>query len=369
MVSNKIKKVCFFFDSRATFSYSNNIIEIFKKRKKKYDIIVSGNYLDKKFGISEDIFKKKNLKINYKVKFLSPKHQLSSWPISMGKAIINYAKALEKIKPDILIITGDRIETLAICITASYMDIRIAHIQAGDKSGHIDDVARSAIAKFSHLHFAPSKQASERLIAWGENKKRIFFTGAPQLNFLNLKKENSNKIQDYYLIIFHPVFNEKEKIKVQIQNLINAVKDLNLKAYWVYSNNDMGHNIIINSLKKIKSKKIKIIKNLDREKFIEIMKNSKGLIGNSSCGIIEASMFKIPVINIGSRQNGRPQSKNILNSGYSENEIKKKILFMKKNFINLTKNIKNPYYNKKASEKIYKLIFNYKKKDKIFNKY
>ena len=93
----------------------------------------------------------------------------------MGKSIIDYSKALEKMKPDLVVLTGDRIETLSMCITASYLNIRIAHIQAGDKSGHIDDLSRAAIAKFAHLHFAPSLDAHKRLISWERIKKNLLY--------------------------------------------------------------------------------------------------------------------------------------------------------------------------------------------------
>lgn len=370
METNKINKVAFFFDSRATFSYSNNIIKEFKKNKKKFSAIVSGNYLDPKFGIKKNFFKKNKIKINEKANFKSPNLNISSWSISMGKAIIKYAKILKKINPDILVLTGDRIETLAMCITASYMNIKIAHIQAGDISGHIDDLARAAIAKFSHLHFAPSNQACKRLLKWGEEKKRIFFTGAPQLNDISDIDLNF-KDKDYFLIIFHPVLNEKKKLFFQIKNLINAIKKTKKRAYWIYSNNDMGHNIIINKLKKLKLKKIRTIKNLERKKFLAMLKKSKGLIGNSSSGIIEASMFKIPVINIGSRQNYRPQSKNIVNTNYSEKDIFSKIKFIsnKKNLKKLTSEIKNPFFKKTSSKEIFKLIFKYRKNNSIFKKY
>ena len=119
--------------------------------------------------------------------------------------------------------TGDRIETLSMCITASYLNIRIAHIQAGDKSGHIDDLSRAAIAKFAHLHFAPSLDAHKRLISWGEDKKRIYFTGAPQLEDImsNKKFEISSS---YFVVIFHPVLNEFKSIEKQVDNLINSIK-------------------------------------------------------------------------------------------------------------------------------------------------
>jgi len=175
MGSDKLKEILFFFDSRATFAYSNNIIKQFKNNKTKFKIIVSGNYLENKMKINQNIFKANNLKISSKIKFHSPNQSLSSWPISFGKAMINYAKELKKLKPDLIVLTGDRIETLCMCITSAYMNIPIAHIQAGDKSGHIDDVSRSAIAKFSNLHFAPSLEACKRLKEWGEEKKKNFF--------------------------------------------------------------------------------------------------------------------------------------------------------------------------------------------------
>ena len=189
MVRNKINKFVFFFDSRATFAYSNNIIKVFKKKRLNYKIIVSGNYLEKEMKINQNIFYKHKLKISSAIKFESPGKKKGDWPRSFGKAMIGYAKALEKAKPDIVLITGDRIETLAFCITCAYINIPIAHIQAGDQSGHIDDLSRAAISKFSNLHFAPSKEACKRLESWGEDKKRIFFTGAPQLDDIKYNKK------------------------------------------------------------------------------------------------------------------------------------------------------------------------------------
>ncbi len=371
MASNKIKKILFFFDSRATFSYSNNIIKIFNQKKKKYQTIVSGNFLEKKFDIKENIFKKHKIKISKKIKFKSPNLKHSSWLVSMGKSIIDYSRTLEKMKPDLIVLTGDRIETLSMCITASYLNIRIAHVQAGDKSGHIDDLNRAAIAKFAHLHFAPSKDACKRLLSWGENKQRIFLTGAPQLEDISSNK-NYNKSSNYFVVIYHPVLNEFKSIKSQVDNLINSIRKLKtINFYWIFPNNDMGHNIILSQLNKKRIQNLKIIKNLERNTFIKILSNSKGIIGNSSCGIIEASKFPIPVVNIGSRQNGRPQSKNIINTSYDKKEIFtaiKKILNQK--FISkILNNVVNPYYKKNSSLRVYNLLLKYGKNNDIFKKY
>ena len=371
MVSNKIKKVLFFFDSRATFAYSNNVIKVFKKKNKKFQAIVTGNFLEKKFKIQKNIFKDNKIKISKNINFMSPGSKISSWTISMGKSIIKYSKTLEKLKPDIIVLTGDRIETLSMCLAASYMNIRIAHIQAGDKSGHIDDLSRAAISKFSHLHFAPSRDACKRLSSWGEDRKRIFFTGAPQLEDI---KKNKYYFSDsnYFLIIFHPVHNQIINLKKQVLNILKAIKTYpNFKFLWIYPNSDFGHDIILKELKKKKFKNLKIIHNYKRDKFINILSKSRGIIGNSSCGIIEASKLPIPALNIGTRQNGRPQSKNIINSNYETKNIIKAIkkIINNKNTLKLLKKTKNPYYKKNSHLKIFNLIFKFSKNDLIFKKF
>ena len=291
--------------------------------------------------------------------------------------MIDYSNVLSKTKPDIIILTGDRIETLCLCITASYMNIPIAHIQAGDKSGHIDDLARASIAKFSHLHFAPTIEACKRLESWGEDKKRIFLTGAPQLDDIKnqLKSANNNLVDeffnDYFVVVFHPVLNELEGVNKQVSNLLKAIDKSKINVIWIYPNNDMGYEKIYKKITKNKNKNIKIIPNYERSDFLNILKNSRGIIGNSSSGIIEAPSFKIPVINIGTRQKGRPQSHNIVNCDYSYKEILKKINFIKKNKIfnkSLTK-VKNLFYVKNSSEKIFWILKNLDKKSDLLRKY
>jgi GDP/UDP-N,N'-diacetylbacillosamine 2-epimerase (hydrolysing) len=241
-------------------------------------------------------------------------------------------------------------------------------VQAGDKSGHIDDLARGAIAKFAHIHFAPSKDACKRLKNWGEKKNRIFFTGAPQLDDIRKKKV---KIKNFYVVIYHPILNEQKNLKNQLSSLLKAIKETDLNVIWIYPNTDMGFKSVISILKKSKNKKIKIISNLERSEFLDILNQSSGIIGNSSAGIIEASIFKKPVINIGNRQNERPQSCNIVNCDNNKKDIIKKINFVKKNkkFLNNLNSCKNPYYRKNSSEIIYRIINSLKKNDKIFNKY
>ncbi len=315
-------------------------------------------------------FKNDNIRIDEKIKFQSPKSQKNSWSISLGESIKKFSKKLIKLNPNLIVVTGDRIETLGMTLAAAYMNIPVAHIQAGDKSGHIDDLARSAIAKFSNIHFSSCKDSSKRLKKWGEKNSRIYELGAPQLDDIyNIAKKKIIK-KDYFIVMFHPVLNEADKIIDQMKNLISSLKEFKNPIYWIYPNNDYGFQLVLDLLKKNKLKNIKIIKNLDRDKFIKLLSESRLLIGNSSCGIIEAASFKLPVVNIGTRQNNRPQSKNILNSSYKSKDIKKKIgLALSVKFQKKCNAVKNLYYKKNSGYLTYKVLNQLNQNSKILKKY
>jgi len=372
MVRNRIKKkVLFLFDSRATFAYSANVIKHIDK-KIKIQNILTGSYLDSKFNINLNFFKKNKIKITRKIEFQSPNEKKKNWSINLGEAIKKYSLALRKLNPNLVVLTGDRVETLGFCIACSYMKIPIAHIQAGDKSGHIDDLARGAIAKFANIHFASCEDSKKRLINWGEERKRIFNVGAPQLDDIDeiLKKNSTIKNKDKILIIFHPVLNEVKELNTQVRNLYLAVTSIFKKnIIWIYPNSDLGFEKITKQIKR--SKFIKVIKNLNRDDFLNLLLETKIIIGNSSCGIIEAPSFKIPVINIGTRQNGRPKAINIINSSYSLKDIKKKIRYSQKNysFNKKIKNTKNIFYKKESGKITATLIYKFINHTNNFKKF
>ena len=374
MDRRKIDHILFIFDSRATFSYSNNVIQKIKKNKKiKYSTLITGNYLDKKLGVGLNVFKKNKIQVTNKAKFLSSTSRKNSWPINLGRAIVEYSKQISKIKPDLIMITGDRIETLAACLTATYLNIPIAHIQAGDKSGHVDDIARAAIAKMAHIHFASCEDSVKRLKKWGEPSRRIFNVGAPQLDDISAllnKKRKPNKKKNI-IIIFHPVLDEIFQYKQNIKNLFKSILKFDYNYQWIYPNNDFGYKVLIKFFNSSHvRKKVQIIKNLERDEFLNLMLNSDAMIGNSSSGIIEAPSLKLPVINIGNRQHLRPQAKNIVNTSYNQNDIVKKIqfIFNNKNFLKKNKTTKNLYYKKNSAEQILKILIKLKKKDNLFKK-
>ena len=351
-----MKKIFFFFDSRATYSYSKNIIKhIDKFRNLTYRTIVSGTYLDKNFGDISKNFKLDKIRIDKKIKFKTSNNKIFSWSYNLGEAIKNYSKTLSKLRPDLVLITGDRIETLAFCITASYMNIPIAHIQAGDKSGHIDDLARGAIAKFTNIHFPSCYDSKQRLLKQGEKNFRIFNLGAPQLDdiheFISKEKKIKHDRIKNILLIFHPVLNEVKKIDKQFENILQACITFNVPINFIYPNNDFGYKNILKIITNKKyASKINIHKNLERIAFLKLLKNTSVIVGNSSCGIIEAPSFKIPTINIGSRQNDRPRAKSVIDTNYNKKNIIRSIKFAfnnKKFKLRLAKT-KNVFYKKNS---------------------
>jgi UDP-hydrolysing UDP-N-acetyl-D-glucosamine 2-epimerase len=189
------------------------------------------------------------------------------------------------------------------------------------------------------------------------------------LDDINLNKNIKKK--NFYIVIFHPVLNEQKDLNQQIESLLKAIKETQIKVLWIYPNNDVGYKKILKKINITKNKNISVVSNYERSKFVKILNQSSGIIGNSSCGIIESSLFKIPAINIGTRQNGRPQSSNIVNCKPEMKSIINSINFIRtnKNFKATLKKAKNPFYKKKSSEIISKILINMKKDDKLLIKY
>ena len=362
----KKRKILFTLESRATYGYSKNVIKAMKDFPNlSFKTLLTGSHLSSKFGSSINEIKNDKISIDEKVKFeITKKNPL--WSYNMGIAISKFSKIIHKIKPDIVLIFGDRIESLSVCISAVYMNFPVAHVQAGDKSGHIDDAARYAIAKLSHIHFASCEDSKKRSENLGEQRFRIFDTGAPQLDNINEDSEKCKfeslsikKIvsKDFILVIFHPIMTEIDLVGEYMNNILKNCFALDLNVICIFPNTDLGSDEILNVINSYKLKKLKVIRNIRRELFLNLLKNCKFLIGNSSAGILEAPSFKKPVINVGIRQRGRPQSKNIVNCGYSYNSIKqaiKKVLNQK--FRDSCLNVVNLYGDGKSGKRICRIL-------------
>jgi UDP-hydrolysing UDP-N-acetyl-D-glucosamine 2-epimerase len=368
-----MKKVLFVLESRASFGYSKNLINIFKKKNYIYKNFVTGTHLSKELGSSVNDIINEKINLDFILKF---NHNNLAAGISNIIKKTNFI--IKKFNPDFVIVFGDRIELLGIAISCVFNDKIICHVQAGDKSGHIDDLTRMTLAKLCHIHFPATELAKKRLIKLGEEKFRIKRVGAPQLDDINLreiKKDyflyyRNQKInllnETYFVILQHSVFKDKLNYGKFFERTIKACLHFKYKIYLIYPNYDPGYKCIINVLKKYKDK-IRVFRHLNRKDFLKLIYYSKSFIGNSSAGILETPSLNVPTVNIGDRQDQREQNKNIFNCGYSVKNIKKKI----KESILYSKNKKkiiNIHGNGKSSIRIFNFINKISNKKKFLDK-
>jgi len=333
-------------------------------------LIVTGMHLSKDFGYSINEIIKDGFKINEKVEMNPKKDTGHSMARSIGLGLVGIANALNKIKPDFLLVLGDRIEALAGVIAAAYMNIPIAHIHGGDSTrAGLDESARHAITKFAHIHFTVTKKSAERVRKMGEDNWRIFIVGAPCLdtilkkNYLSKyeieKRFNLENKSPFIVFLQHPVSTEPEKAEEQAIETLKALKELCIQTVAIYPNSDAGGRKIISQIKKYeKYGFLKSFKNLPQIEYLSLLKYAGVLVGNSSSGIIESSSLKLPVVNIGIRQNGRERSNNVLNVKHDKKQIKKAIekALYDKSFRNIVNKSKNPYGDGKTTNAIVKVL-------------
>ena len=313
---------------------------------KKFDLklIVSGTHLSKKHGFTIKEVKKSKLKIVERIKIPSDKNDLKSMADSIGFLIPRLTTTLQKIKPDLVLVEGDRGEQLAMSIASATMNIPIAHTSGGVDSRSIDDSFRNAITKFAHVHLAPTKKSAERIIKMNEKPWRVKLVGTPiNLRYKKIdvhKQLGLKKNQILVVVLQHPITTQFKQAAKQMKVTLDAIKSLKFQSVVIYPNLDAGSNQMIKEIDKCRNLKfVKIFKNIENDLFMNLLNSADVIVGNSSAGIIEAPFFKLPVVNIGIRQENHSKSEVIKGS--------KKAL--SKKFRNNIR--KNPYKIKGKTEK------------------
>lgn len=376
-----MRKVCLITTSRADYGLQKNLIFLLKKNKKvNLKLVVAGSHLVKNYGLSiREIIEDKN-KINFSFKNKYKITDSISTLFSMSESLKKFSLVLNKIKPDLVVILGDRYEMLTAAISATIQNYPIAHIHGGETTeGAFDDSIRHSITKMSNLHFVSHDLYKKKLIKLGENPKNIFnFGGLGAENISLCKFSERNKIEKKFkfkfykkniLVAFHPVTREQKNTKKYFQQLIDALQKFpDIRFIFTYPNPDPENYIIRKILKKSikKNRNFVCIKSFGQKFFFSVLKNIDGIIGNSSSGILEAPSFKIGTINIGSRQKGRIQSKSIINCKPKIKSIEKSIrkIYLK-NFKRKIKLSKNIYFKKNTSKNIVNTIVKFPLKNLI----
>jgi len=366
---SKKTRILLITERRADYSRFKPLLKLMKYDLKiDYKIVVTGSHLLKSHGYTINEIKKDKFKIFKKIKNFHNlrKNSAINMISSMGIVFTKLSNIFNKYKPDIVVTGFDIGANFALTVCAAHLNIPIAHIQGGEVTGSIDESLRHAMSKFANYHLVANQDAKKRLIKMGELKKNIFIVGCPSLDALkdvkevNLKemskKFNFNFFEKFACLIQHPVTTEKNLSKKQILQTLKGIKKIDIPTFAIMPNNDAGYEDII---KEIKYSKIKWTKNLSLSEYKSVLKNCNLLIGNSSSGIHEAATYKVPVINIGSRQNRRLKSKNVIDVNYNSNEISKKIkIVLSSQFRKKLKNLKNPYGDGKSALRMIKILKN-----------
>lgn len=362
------RKICFITGTRADYGILKPVFNAVQKSSKlELKIIVTGMHLESQFGDTYKEIEKDGFKIN-KVKIDSSGQ--GKMAKEVGNAILKIAELLIKMKPDIVVVLGDRGEMLAAAIAANYLSIPVAHIHGGEISGHVDGVVRHVITKLSHLHFAATKISQERILKLGEEKWRVINSGAPGLDSILqeklpdkeylYKKYKIKPDQPLIILVQHPVLVEKNETRKQITESLNAVLSLKKPVIIIYPNSDEGSFEIIKEIEKNRNLAyVSIYKSIPHQDYLGLLSIANVLVGNSSSGIIEAASFRLPVVDIGSRQENRERGQNVIHADYNKKEIKdilQKILSRDRLLMSRFKKVKNPYGNGKASEKITRVL-------------
>ena len=368
-----MKKICVITGTRADFGLLRPLLLKLKEDKDlDLQIIATAMHLSPEFGNTITEIEEANFNISKKVDCLLSSDTATGISKSIGLAMIGFADSYEDLKPDLVVILGDRTEMLAAATSAMIANIPIAHIHGGETTeGAYDEAIRHSITKMSYWHFTSTEIYKNRVIQLGEHPSRVFNVGAIGLDSINNLKlmskidfEKSIAMQldqKTILVTYHPVTLDTLSAKDQFNEILKAIDGIeNLKIIFTHANSDRGGRIINQMIKdyvqKNKHKSVEY-KSLGQLRYLSALKYVDAVVGNSSSGIIEVPYFNIPTLNIGDRQKGRVYPESVIDSKCEAKTIQKALEdALTKSFLDKIKNQKQLYGNGKASDAILKII-------------
>ena len=364
-----MRKICVVTGTRAEFGLLSHLMRLIDDDSTfELQLIATGTHLSPEFGYTLNEIEEEGFKLDKKIEILLSSDTSVGVSKSMGLAQISFAEAYDELKPDLVLVLGDRYEILAAVTTAMIARIPVAHLNGGEKTeGAIDESIRHSITKMSHLHFTATEEYRKRVIQMGENPRFVFNVGEVGLDNIFFKKLYSRaefeKSIDFklnkknILITFHPVTLEKGMAIKQFEELLSAIDKLeDTNIIITHSNSDMEGRSLIEMIKDYVAKnreKAVAFPSLGYHRYLSALQYMDIVVGNSSSGIVEAPSFKIATINIGNRQKGRIQAPSVINCQPKANDILKAFdLAYSTEFKTQLKIVVNPYGEGGSSQKL-----------------
>jgi UDP-N-acetylglucosamine 2-epimerase (hydrolysing) len=326
------KKIVFITGTRADYGKLKSLMKAVESHDSfELFVFVCGMHLQRVFGGTYHEVLNDRYKNLYVAHGLVHSDHMS---VNLGNTISHMTGYFETMRPDMIVVHGDRIDALAGAIVGALNNITVAHIEGGEVSGTIDESIRHAVSKFAHLHFVSNEESKKRIIQLGENAENIFDVGSPDIDVMlsenlpqldEVKKHYGFSYDSYGIAMYHPVTTEHAEIGKNIKVLVDALIESERKFVVIYPNNDLGSEIILNEYKRFEGNENMVLyPSMRFEYFVTLLKNAECIIGNSSAGIRESGVYGIPAINVGTRQNGRyhlESFKNLQQVGENVEEI------------------------------------------------
>ena len=341
------RKICVVITARPSYSRVKTALQAIKDHPQlELQIVVAASALLDRYGSAINYIQRDGFDITAKVFNVLEGENLTAAAKTTGIGILELSTVFDNMKPDIIVTIADRFETMATAISASFMNIPLAHIQGGEVTGNIDEKVRHSITKLADYHFVASESARKRVEKLGEFPDSIFNTGCPSIDLAAKVRSDSalnfdpylkyggvghapDLSKGYFIVMQHPVTNEYADSRKHIDETLHAVKDLELPVLWFWPNVDAGADGTSAGIRSFREKypdvRMHFFKNMEGEDFLRLLSNSKCLIGNSSVGIRECAYLGVPVVNIGTRQNKRDRGFNTIDVDYDQKEIQEAI--------------------------------------------
>jgi UDP-hydrolysing UDP-N-acetyl-D-glucosamine 2-epimerase len=353
--------------ARSDYGIYKSILNTIRADKDlQLSLLVGGMHLSPEFGNTVTDIESDGFEIAAKIEMLLSSDSAEGVAKSIGIGVLGFAQAYADVRPDLLLLLGDRFEMFSAAVAALPYGFPIAHIHGGESTeGAMDEAIRHAITKMSHLHFASTEAYAKRIIQMGEEPWRVTVSGAPALdNFAKIPLMKKEALEERFgfslkdptlLITYHPVTSEPGNTAHHIEELLAALKESGFALIFTSPNADHQGRSILQKIQDFVPGQPRawFVANLGQEGYFSLMGQVAAMVGNSSSGMIEAASFGLPVINIGSRQRGRVHGKNVLNVGYERKEISEGIRrATQPAFRQSLASMKNPYGEGQAAEQI-----------------
>lgn len=373
-----VKRVCVFIGSRANYSSIRAAMVAIKENPMlDLQIVVSASAVLDKYGAVINLMEEDGFSITRKSYMSIQGETPATMAKSTGLCMMDMSTIFDEIKPDFVIVVGDRYEIMAPALAAAYMNIPLVHTMGGEVTGTIDESIRHAVTKLAHIHFPANKESADRIIKLGERENMVFTVGCPRIDMVKQIMENPFDDLDnmcslfggvgygmdfskpFLLVSQHPVTTEFSSAQEQMMETINAIDELDMQTIMLWPNSDAGSDNISRAIRKYREKKpnnkIHLFKNLPMNVYITLMMKTACLIGNSSSGIREGAFIGTPCVNIGTRQAGRERGENVIDV---DNDSKQIVEAVKKQIAHGKYNSNHIYGDGSAGRKIADILAN-----------